>query len=69
MAENLRLPRIAPEHFWLKDTGHCDYLRMMDTEALEPARALAEVIKRAPYMGRDQIIVMNLRGRGTRIFS
>ena len=32
--------------------------------ALEPAHALAEVIKRAPTMGKDQIIVMNLCGRG-----
>jgi tryptophan synthase beta chain len=32
--------------------------------ALEPAHALAEVVKRAPTMGKDQIIVMNLCGRG-----
>ncbi len=32
--------------------------------ALEPAHALAEVIKRAPKMRKDQIIVMNLCGRG-----
>jgi tryptophan synthase beta chain len=32
--------------------------------ALEPAHALAEVIKRAPKMASDQIIVMNLCGRG-----
>ena len=32
--------------------------------ALEPAHALAEVIKRAPQMGKDKIIVMNLCGRG-----
>jgi tryptophan synthase beta chain len=32
--------------------------------ALEPSHALAEVIKRAPKMGKDQIIVMNLCGRG-----
>jgi tryptophan synthase beta chain len=32
--------------------------------ALEPAHALAEVIKRAPTMDKDQIIVMNLCGRG-----
>ena len=32
--------------------------------ALEPAHALAEVIKRAPKMGKDEIIVMNLCGRG-----
>jgi tryptophan synthase beta chain len=32
--------------------------------ALEPAHALAEVVKRAPKMDKDQIIVMNLCGRG-----
>ena len=32
--------------------------------ALEPSHALAEVVKRAPTMGKDQIIVMNLCGRG-----
>ena len=32
--------------------------------ALEPSHALAEVVKRAPAMRRDEIIVMNLCGRG-----
>ena len=32
--------------------------------ALEPSHALAEVIKRAPKMGKDEIILMNLSGRG-----
>ena len=32
--------------------------------ALEPAHALAEVVKRAPQMDKDQIILMNLCGRG-----
>ena len=32
--------------------------------ALEPSHALAEVVKRAPKMGKDKIIVMNLCGRG-----
>ncbi|MBM3525683.1 MAG: tryptophan synthase subunit beta, partial [Alphaproteobacteria bacterium] len=32
--------------------------------ALEPAHALAEVMKRAPKMRKDQIIVMNMCGRG-----
>ena len=57
-----------------------EYVPIMDTEALEafqlltrtegiipalePAHALAEVVKRAPTMGKDQIIVMNLCGRG-----
>jgi tryptophan synthase beta chain len=32
--------------------------------ALEPSHAIAEVIKRAPKMGKDEIILMNLSGRG-----
>ena len=32
--------------------------------ALEPAHAIAQVIKRAPTMGKDQIILVNLSGRG-----
>ncbi|BDA86931.1 tryptophan synthase beta chain [Aureimonas sp. SA4125] len=80
ISAGLDYPGIGPEHSWLKDTGRVEYVPIMDTEALEafkmltrtegiipalePAHALAEVIKRAPKMGRDQIIVMNLCGRG-----
>ncbi|MCU0789836.1 MAG: tryptophan synthase subunit beta, partial [Nitratireductor sp.] len=76
----LDYPGIGPEHSWLKDTGRVEYVPIMDEEALaafqllckvegiipalEPSHALAEVIKRAPKMGKDQIIVMNLCGRG-----
>lgn len=80
ISAGLDYPGIGPEHSWLKDTGRVEYVPIMDVEALEafkmltrtegiipalePAHALAEVIKRAPKMGRDQIIVMNLCGRG-----
>ena len=80
ISAGLDYPGIGPEHSWLKDTGRCEYVPIMDTEALEafqllcklegiipalePSHALAEVMKRAPTMGRDQIIVMNLCGRG-----
>jgi tryptophan synthase beta chain len=80
ISAGLDYPGIGPEHSWLKDSGRVDYVPIMDTEALEafqlltklegiipalePAHALAEVIKRAPKMGKDQIIVMNLCGRG-----
>ncbi|TFF19121.1 tryptophan synthase subunit beta [Jiella endophytica] len=80
ISAGLDYPGIGPEHSWLKDSGRVEYVPIMDTEALaafqmltrtegiipalEPAHALAEVIKRAPTMGRDQIIVMNLCGRG-----
>lgn len=80
ISAGLDYPGIGPEHSWLKDTGRVDYVPIMDTEALEafqllcrlegiipalePSHALAEVIKRAPSMDKDQIIVMNLCGRG-----
>ena len=80
ISAGLDYPGIGPEHSWLKDSGRVEYVPIMDLEALEafqlltrlegiipalePSHALAEVIKRAPTMGKDQIIVMNLCGRG-----
>ncbi|WP_370688240.1 tryptophan synthase subunit beta [Flavimaribacter sediminis] len=80
ISAGLDYPGIGPEHSWLKDMGRVEYVPIMDDEALaafqrltrvegiipalEPSHALAEVIKRAPDMDRDQIIVMNLCGRG-----
>ncbi|KXG85549.1 tryptophan synthase subunit beta [Agrobacterium bohemicum] len=80
ISAGLDYPGIGPEHSWLKDAGRVEYVPIKDNEALdafqlltrtegiipalEPAHALAEVIKRAPKMDKDQIIVMNLCGRG-----
>jgi tryptophan synthase beta chain len=80
ISAGLDYPGIGPEHSWLKDTGRVEYVPIMDNEALdafqmltrtegiipalEPSHALAEVIKRAPKMDKDQIILMNLCGRG-----
>ena len=80
ISAGLDYPGIGPEHSWLKDTGRVEYVPIMDHEALEafqvlcktegiipalePSHALAEIIKRAPKMDKDQIIVMNLCGRG-----
>jgi len=80
ISAGLDYPGIGPEHSWLKDIGRVEYVPIMDHEALEafqfltrlegiipalePSHALAEVIKRAPKMGKDEIIVMNLSGRG-----
>jgi tryptophan synthase beta chain len=80
ISAGLDYPGIGPEHSWLKDSGRVEYVPIMDHEALdafqmltrlegiipalEPSHALAEVIKRAPNMRKDQIIVMNLCGRG-----
>ncbi|MDX3928443.1 MAG: tryptophan synthase subunit beta [Shinella sp.] len=80
ISAGLDYPGIGPEHSWLNDTGRAEYVPIMDDEALaafqlltrvegiipalEPSHALAEVIKRAPRMGKDEIILMNLSGRG-----
>ena len=80
ISAGLDYPGIGPEHSFLRDSGRVEYVPIMDTEALEafqllcktegiipalePSHALAEVVKRAPKMNKDQIIVMNLCGRG-----
>lgn len=80
ISAGLDYPGIGPEHSWLKESGRVSYVPIMDDEALEafqllcrtegiipalePSHALAEVVKRAPKMAKDQIIVMNLCGRG-----
>ncbi|WP_310621966.1 tryptophan synthase subunit beta [Flexibacterium corallicola] len=80
ISAGLDYPGIGPEHSWLKDTGRVTYVTATDTEALdafqmltrvegiipalEPSHALAQVVKLAPQMDKDQIIVMNLCGRG-----
>ncbi len=80
ISAGLDYPGIGPEHSWLKETGRVEYVPITDDEtmeafqlltrlegiipALEPAHALAQVMKMAPSMDKDQIIVMNLCGRG-----
>jgi tryptophan synthase beta chain len=80
ISAGLDYPGVGPEHSWLHDTGRVTYVPATDREALdafqlctriegiipalEPAHALAEVIRRAPTMSQDQVIVMNLCGRG-----
>ncbi len=80
ISAGLDYPGIGPEHSWLKDSGRVSYVPVTDDEAmeafqlctrlegiipaLEPAHALAQVIKLAPTMKRHEIIVMNLCGRG-----
>ncbi len=80
ISAGLDYPGVGPEHSWLKDTGRVQYVPATDAEALEafqlltklegiipalePAHALAEVIKIAPKMRKDQTILMNLCGRG-----
>jgi tryptophan synthase beta chain len=80
ISAGLDYPGIGPEHSWLHDIGRVEYVSATDTEALdafqlctrtegiipalEPAHALAHVAKLAPELGAEQIILMNLCGRG-----
>ena len=80
ISAGLDYPGIGPEHSWLNDTGRVVYEGITDTEALdafqlccrvegiipalECAHALAGLLKRAPTMDRDQIILVNISGRG-----
>jgi tryptophan synthase beta chain len=80
ISAGLDYPGIGPEHSWLHEIGRVEYVAATDEEALaafqlctrtegiipalEPAHALAHVTKIAPGMARDQIILMNLCGRG-----
>ena len=80
ISAGLDYPGIGPEHAWLHDMGRAEYVSVTDNEALdafqklsrlegiipalEPAHAFAHVLKLAPTLGKDKIIVMNLCGRG-----
>jgi tryptophan synthase beta chain len=80
ISAGLDYPGIGPEHAWLHDIGRVDYVAVTDTEALEafqlctrtegiipalePSHALAHIQKIAPTMAPDDIILMNLCGRG-----
>jgi tryptophan synthase beta chain len=80
ISAGLDYPGIGPEHAWLRDVGRVKYLSATDKDALdafqlcsklegiipalECAHALAYVAKLAPTMSPDQIIVLNVSGRG-----
>ena len=80
ISAGLDYPGVGPEHAWLKDTGRAHYVNITDDEALagfhtltrmegiipalESSHALAYVTKLAPTMRKDQIIIVNLSGRG-----
>ena len=80
ISAGLDYPGIGPEHAWLHAIGRVDYQSATDAEALaafqmmcrvegiipalEPSHALAAVARLAPTMGKDQIIIANLCGRG-----
>ncbi len=80
ISAGLDYPGVGPEHAWLKDSGRAQYVAITDEEALqgfhdltriegimpalESSHAVAYAAKLAPTLGRDQIIVINLSGRG-----
>ena len=80
ISAGLDYPGVGPEHAWLKDTGRAHYVSVTDDEAmaafhhltrtegiipaLESSHAVAYVMKLAPEMDRDAIIIVNLSGRG-----
>lgn len=80
VSAGLDYPGVGPEHAWLKDVGRAQYVSVTDAEALaamrsvtrmegiipalESSHALAYAEKLAPTMGRDQVLVINLSGRG-----
>ncbi len=86
ISAGLDYPGIGPEHSWLADQGRVQYVPVTDREALdafqlcskiegiipalEPAHALAHVIKIAPDLPKDHLLIMNMCGRGDKdVFS
>ena len=86
ISAGLDYPGIGPEHAWLNDAGRVQYVSVTDAEALEafqlcselegiipalePAHALAHVLKIAPDLASDHVLVMNMCGRGDKdVFS
>ncbi len=80
ISAGLDYPGVGPEHSWLKDSGRVTYVAVTDNEALaafqictklegiipalEPSHALAHVQKIAPQLSKDNLLVMNMCGRG-----
>ncbi len=86
ISAGLDYPGIGPEHSWLHETGRVEYVSITDRQALEafqlccetegiipalePAHALAHVMKIAKEFDSNQILVMNMCGRGDKdVFS
>ena len=80
VSAGLDYPGVGPEHAWLKDSGRAEYVGVTDDEALkafhnlclvegiipalETSHALAHAEKMAAEMAKDQVILVNLSGRG-----
>jgi len=86
ISAGLDYPGIGPEHAWLHESGRVKYVSATDDDALEafklcaklegilpalePAHALAHVMRMAPTLPKDHLLVMNLCGRGDKdVFS
>jgi len=80
ISAGLDYPAVGPEHAWLADQHRAEYTAVSDDEAIEAARtlartegiipalesahAVAELIRRAPKMSKDEIVILNMSGRG-----
>jgi tryptophan synthase beta subunit len=80
ISAGLDYPGVGPEHSWLKESERAEYVSVTDTEALEgfqllcetegiipalePAHAIAHLSKLLPQLGADDIVLLNLSGRG-----
>ena len=80
ISAGLDYPGVGPEHAYLRETGRAEYIPITDEEAvcafeylsktegiipaIESSHAVAAALKIAPTMSKDQILVINLSGRG-----
>jgi tryptophan synthase beta chain len=80
ISAGLDYPAVGPEHAWLSETGRADYTAVSDDQAIEAARllarkegiipalesahALGELMRRAPKMDKNELVIFNLSGRG-----
>jgi tryptophan synthase beta chain len=80
ISAGLDYPGVGPEHAWLKDSGRAEYVSITDDEALnafhtltrmegimpalESAHAVAYAMKLAPTLSTEQVLLVNLSGRG-----
>lgn len=80
ISAGLDYPGVGPEHSWLKDSGRAQYVTVTDDEALaafhdccrtegimpalESAHAIAHAVRLAPTLDKEQVILVNLSGRG-----
>jgi tryptophan synthase beta chain len=80
VSAGLDYPAVGPEHAWLAEQGRAEYTAVTDEDAIQAARtlsrvegiipalesahAIAELIHRAPKMKKDELVILNLSGRG-----